>query len=110
MTALARSAGYRTVFVPEADAPEAALIPDVTVIPVTNLAQLVNHLSGAEPIPATIVEPVVGGEPVFVPTDFREVKGQEHVKRALEVAAAGGHNVITSWTKDGGDNLAIEAL
>ena len=93
MTALARSQGYRTVFVPEADAPEAALIPDVAVIPVTNLAQLVSHLSGAEPIPATVVEPAVGGEPVFVPTDFREVKGEEHVKRALKVAAAGGNGL-----------------
>ena len=110
MTALARAQGYRTVFVPEADAPEAALIPDVTVIPVTNLAQLVNHLSGAEPIPATIVEPVVGGEPVFVPTDFREVKGQEHVKRALEVAAAGGHNVIMTGPPGAGKTLLARAL
>jgi len=50
MTALARAEGYRTVFVPEVDSAEAALIPDVTVIPVANLAQLVNHLSEAEPI------------------------------------------------------------
>ncbi len=110
MTALARSEGYRTVFVPEADAPEAALIPDVTVIPVTNLVQLVNHLSGAEPISPTVVEAVVGGEPVFVPTDFREVKGQEHVKRALEVAASGGHNVIMTGPPGAGKTLLARAL
>ncbi len=110
MTALARAEGYRTVFVPEADAPEAALVPDVAVIPVANLTQLVNHLSGAEPIAPVAVTPDLGGEDVFVPNDFREVKGQEHVKRALEVAAAGGHNVIMTGPPGAGKTLLARAL
>ncbi len=70
-----RAEGYRTVFVPEVDACEAALVPDVDVIPVANLAQLVNHLFGAEPIAPVTVAPDLGSDGVFVPTDFREVKG-----------------------------------
>jgi magnesium chelatase family protein len=110
MTALARAAGYGTVLVPEVDAREAALIPDVNVIPVANLAQLVKHLSGAEPIAPVTVTPDLGGEGLFVPNDFREVKGQEHVKRALEVAAAGGHNVIMTGPPGAGKTLLARAL
>ena len=69
------------------------LIPDLEIIPVKTLADLFDHLSGRR-----FIEPYLPSadslEPLFTPTDFSEVKGQEHVKRALEVAAAGGHNVF----------------
>src|SRR5574341_1274267 len=81
-----RAEGYRTVFIPEVDACEAALVPDVDVIPVANLAQLVNHLSRAEPIAPVTVTPDLGSDGVFVPTDFREVKGQEHVSAVGEAS------------------------
>ncbi len=110
MTALARAEGYRRVFAPVDDAAEAALVPNVEVIPVSNLTQLVNHLSGVEPIAPVTVTLDLSGVSIFVPTDFREVKGQEHVKRALEVAAAGGHNVIMTGPPGAGKTLLARAL
>ncbi|MEW6029006.1 MAG: YifB family Mg chelatase-like AAA ATPase [Chloroflexota bacterium] len=109
MAATARAQGFKRIFVPEADAAEAALIPDLEVLPVDTLPALIDHLAGRrliEPHPPLVAESV----PPSVLTDFREIKGQEHVKRALEVAAAGGHNVLMVGSPGAGKTLLARAL
>lgn len=109
MAATARQHGFGRLFVPQADAAEAALIPGLEVIPVRTLTELFAHLSGEQPLaphPPVQVEALAGA----AQTGFGEIKGQEHVKRALEVAAAGGHNVLMIGPPGAGKTLLARAL
>ncbi len=109
MAALARAQGFKRLYVPEMDAPEAALVPDLEVFGVSTLWALFRHLSGEERIPA--YPPIDRDQmDVTVLTDFQEIKGQEHVKRALEVAAAGSHNILLVGPPGTGKTLLARAL
>jgi len=109
MAASARKHGFKCIIVPKVDAPEAALIPDLEVFPVGSLEELFNHLNGNQPIPPFVPD-LAESQLVAPMTDFSEIKGQEHVKRALEVAAAGGHNVIMIGSPGAGKTLLARAL
>ena len=110
IAAMARDKGFRGICVPEPDAPEAALIPDLEVLPVRSLSDLFWHLDGTQPI-----SPYQRSTPAALPavkaqTDFQEIKGQEHVKRALEVAAAGNHNMLMNGPPGAGKTLLARSL
>jgi magnesium chelatase family protein len=109
MTVVARQQGFKRIFVPKVDATEAALIPNLEVIPVGTLIELYGHLSGRNPIPP---QPAIKPEELSLvtQTDFQEIKGQEHVKRAFEVAAAGGHNMLMVGPPGAGKTLLARSM
>ncbi len=90
-----RDAGLRGILVPEANAEEAGVVPDAEVIPVATLTDAVAFIAGVRDIEpfVTDLDAVYDGIRTTAP-DLTEVKGQAHVKRALTVAAAGGHNML----------------
>lgn len=111
MVALARERGLRRVYVPAVDAAEAALIEGVEVCGVGALGELVSHLRGEVVLrPEPHRDGLAAAEEAEHPADLRHVRGQEHAKRALEVAAAGGHNLLLYGPPGSGKTLLARAL
>ncbi len=110
MAAMAQKSGYKRLFVPQPNAPEAALVEGIDVFPVSHLSDIVAHLSEQKEIPPQTVTTFDPAQEVVHAVDFQDVRGQEHAKRALEIACAGNHNVRMAGPPGSGKTLMARAL
>ena len=111
MVITAAKNGIKTVFVPTENAAESSVVQGIEVIPVRSVEQLIKHLRSEETIaPAQFDDFRDSYAPDEFAPDFRDVRGQAEVKRALEIAAAGGHNIIMVGPPGSGKSMLAKRL
>lgn len=106
---LAKELHIGSVFVPQENAREAAIVDGVEVFPVVDVIELIDHLEQRRLIEARSVTELAWNKGGFS-TDISEIKGQANAKRALMIAAAGGHNLLMSGSPGAGKTMLAQAL
>ncbi|EKE21108.1 MAG: hypothetical protein ACD_7C00350G0003 [uncultured bacterium] len=108
---MTKKKSFSQIYVPMENAREASVVDGIEIIPIKNLHDLCEHLIGQE---ITSPFPQINQEELFKNSEFivdmAHIKGQEHAKRALEIAAAGGHNVIMNGPPGSGKTLLAKAM
>src|SRR5215472_13990760 len=102
--------GVEELFVPAVDAPEAALAGGLRVLPCPSLSAVVGHLTGEEPLPPFTAGPAPAAVEPAPEVDLSEVHGQDAARRALEVAAAGGHHLLMWGPPGAGKTMLARCL
>ena len=105
---LAKKSGFEYLFLPAKNAPEAAIIEGIKIIPANTLSELIAHLENKTIIPEISEGFKAKNQDYSI--DISEIKGQENAKRALTIAAAGGHNMLMSGPPGAGKSILAQAI